>query len=144
MADSGNKTRPHDGSIEEFIANLKRDAQRQDCLQLVDLMRAVTNEEPRMWGPSIIGFGEHHYVYASGREGDSPIMGFAPRQGKLCLYLPRNASEYAHRLTEVGPHTTGVACIYVRTLADLDLAALERLLRDAFLAGPETRGPGSA
>lgn len=122
------KTRPSGASVEAFLQGVADEARREDCRTLLALMRRATGAEPEMWGPSIIGFGTYHYVYASGREGDWFLTGFSPRKRDLTLYIMAGFSAYDDLLARLGPHKTGKSCLYVKRLGDLDLEALEALV----------------
>ena len=91
-------------------------------------MKRATGAEPKMWGPSIVGFGSYHYVYESGREGDAPIVGFAPRGREMTLYVLADFARRDALLAKLGKHRTGKSCLYIRRLADVDLAVLEKLV----------------
>ncbi|MDQ3529502.1 MAG: DUF1801 domain-containing protein, partial [Actinomycetota bacterium] len=99
---------------------------------LVELMGRVTGEPPRMWGKSIIGFGEYHYQYKSGREGDAPAAGFSPRKAATTIYLLDGIGAYAERLAKLGPHTTGVGCLFLKDLAAVDLGLLEEIVDESY------------
>ena len=105
---------------------------REDGRKLLRMMRAVTGLEPEMWGPSIIGFGNYHYRYESGREGDFFLVGFSPRKQSLSLYLPAGFPEYDALLAALGKHRKGASCLYVNKLADVDLAVLRELVARSF------------
>ena len=125
---SGNKTKPTGASVDAFLSGLA-DAQMQaDCRAVAAMMAEVTGSEPRLWGSSIVGFGSYHYRYASGREGDFMLAGFAPRQRALTLYIMAGFAEYADLLARLGKHTTGKSCLYVKRLADVDQAVLRELV----------------
>ncbi len=104
---------------------------RRDAETMLGLMRRVTGEEPRMWA-TVVGFGQYHYKYASGREGDAPAAGFAPRSAATTVYLPDGVGAHQDLLDTLGPHTTGVGCLYVKDLADVDLAVLEQVVRRSY------------
>lgn len=125
-----NKTQPTQASVDEFLDRLTDPQQQADCRVLVDLMQAATKEPPVLWGPSIVGFGTMHYVYATGREGDTPLVGFSPRKGKLSLYLSC-AIEAEHDLSALGKFTCGKGCLYIKRLSDVHLPALKKLIRNA-------------
>ena len=125
------KTLPTQRSVAAYIDALPDAQQRADCRALVTLMRRVTGAEPVMWGPSIVGFGSYRYVYASGRSGDWPLTGFAPRGGALSVYVMDGFEQRAALLARLGPHKTGKSCLYVKSLAGLDRALLESLLVDS-------------
>ena len=125
---SGNKTKPTGASVDAFLDGLA-DAQMQaDCRAVAAMMAEVTGSEPRLWGSSIVGFGSYHYRYASGREGDFMLAGFAPRKRALTLYIMAGFAEYADLLARLGKHTTGKSCLYVKRLADVDQAVLRELV----------------
>jgi len=124
---SANKTKPTSVKPAAYVAALENATRRQDSETLLALMREVSGEEPVMWGPSMIGFGDHHYVHSSGREGDSFLIGFAPRKANLVLYGLNNAAGSAVLLERLGKHRSSVACIYINKLADVDLDIVRRL-----------------
>lgn len=121
------KTVPHDGDVAAFLERTASGERRADCASLCALMQAVTGEPPVLWGTSIVGFGSYHYVYASGRSGDAPLIGFAPRKGDLTIYVIPGFSDYEADLAQLGPHKTGKSCLYIKRLADLDAAVLKRI-----------------
>lgn len=122
-----NKTAPTDGSVQAFLQTVD-EKRRADCDALLALMQDVTGEPPVMWGASMIGFGSYHYTYASGREGDSFVVGFAPRKQNLVLYIMAGFEQYDALLARLGKHTTGKACLYIKRLADVDQAVLRELV----------------
>jgi len=126
-----NKTKPTSEDVAEFFATLSNE-QRQESETLAALMHEVSNEPAVMWGTSIVGFGRQHYKYASGREGDWMKIGFAPRKGRLSLYATCDVTLLKDELANLGSHTTGKGCIYIRHLADVDEAALRVLLEAAY------------
>ena len=130
MADP--KTVPTGASVEKFIAAIPDESRREDCTALVKLMRGVTRAQPRMWGPSIVGFGTYHYVYASGREGDWPLVGFSPRKQDLSLYLMCQFERHSALMKKLGKYKTGKSCLYLKRLADVDLKVLRELVRVSF------------
>ncbi len=129
-----NKTQETDTAIEDFIASVEPEAKREDAKVLDALFRKVTGEEPKMWGPSIIGYGKYHYKYASGREGDWMRTGFSPRKAKHSLYLTGGycdelaAGERKEILERLGKHSEGKSCLYINKLADIDLEVLEEMI----------------
>ena len=125
---SAPKTKPTEVSAESHIAAIANDEQRNDAQTLVALMRRVTKQEPRMWGPSIVGFGSYHYKYASGHEGDSPLAGFAVRGSELVVYIAAGFEGRDVLLAKLGKHKTGKVCVYIRRLANVDLKVLETLV----------------
>src|SRR6202050_4053755 len=112
MAD--NKTKPTKLSVAAFIDALTDEAKRTDAKALVKLMQRAPGEKPKMWGPSIIGFGSYHYKYESGREGDMPLVGFSPRKPATVLYGLRGSSDAEALLAKLGKHTTGKGCVYIK------------------------------
>src|SRR6478735_899462 len=101
------KTKPTAVSVDDFLARVKDDDTREDCLTLVEIMRSATGEEPKMWGPSIVGFGSYHYVYASGHTGDWPLAGFSPRKQNISLYLSCDIRQHTDLLNKLGAHDCG-------------------------------------
>jgi hypothetical protein len=134
-----NKTKPTSASVSEFLSGVANDARRRDAHTLIAMMTRVSGVEPQMWGPSIIGFGIQHYRYESGREGDMPRIGFSPRKANLVLYLLTGAGSEAALLARLGKHTTGVACLYINKLADVDMTVLEAMAADAWARSGERR-----
>jgi hypothetical protein len=122
------KTKPTEVSAESHIAAITNEEQRNDARTLVALMRRVTKQEPRMWGPSIVGFGSYHYKYASGHEGDSALAAFAVRGRELVVYIAAGFKGRDVLLAKLGKHRTGKVCVYVRRLANVDLTVLETLV----------------
>lgn len=129
-----NKTKPTKISVAAFVAAIADEGRRADAKQLAALMQKVTGEKPAMWGPSIVGFGTHHYVYESGREGDMPIVAFSPRKPAVVLYALSGAPGAEALLGKMGKFTMGKGCIYIKKLADIDLKVLEKLVAAAFKA----------
>lgn len=123
-----NKTKPSDTSVAGFIARVDGEERRADCEALVALMQRVTGEPAVLWGEAIIGFGSYHYRYASGREGDAPLAGFSPRKGDISVYLSCDAAAASALLATLGRHRIGKSCLYLRRLADVDMAVLEQLV----------------
>ncbi len=122
-----NKTTFTDSSVHDFIATLPNPVRRDDSLALLDLYTDLTGFPPVMYGPTIIGFGNYHYRYGSGHEGDAPLAAFAPRKDSLVLYF----SVFDGReklLAELGKHTSGKSCVYVKKLADIDIEVLKQLI----------------
>jgi hypothetical protein len=121
------KTKQTEQSVDEYIDAIADDVRRQDCRTLIDLMSKATAEEPRMWGTSMVGFGSYHYKYDSGHEGDAMLTGFASRKPNLTLYaMPGEGHEPL--LARLGKHKAGKGCLYVKRLADVDLAVLTELV----------------
>lgn len=128
MANARNKTVANDASVETFLAAIA-DPQRRADAQAVDaLMRKATGCAPKMWGGSIVGYDEYHYVYDSGREGDMAMAGFSPRKQNLVLYIVPGFKDYEALMQRLGKHKTGKSCLYLNKLADVDVAVLEKLV----------------
>lgn len=123
-----NKTQATKQSAEDFIATVEPDKRRAEAQVLLALFRKVTGWEPVMWGPAIVGFGEYHYKYDSGREGDFMATGFSPRKAKLSIYILPGYQDYSEILTRLGKHSTGKSCLYVNKLDDIDLDVLGELI----------------
>jgi Domain of unknown function (DU1801) len=123
-----NKTKPTKIGVAAFIDALTDPNRRADAKALLKLMQSAAGEKPKMWGPSIIGFGSYHYRYESGREGDMPVIAFSPRKAALVLYGVTGFSEAAALLARLGKHSTGKGCLYIKKLADVDEQVLEALV----------------
>ncbi|MET0696269.1 MAG: DUF1801 domain-containing protein [Acidimicrobiia bacterium] len=126
------KTQKNDDSVEDFIAGIDDDRKREDSKALLDMMERVTGEKPHMWGPSIIGFGDHHYKYESGREGDWFKIGFSPRRQNLTLYVMGYVPADDPLFDKLGKYTTGKSCIYIKRLEDVDTGILEKLVKRSY------------
>jgi Domain of unknown function (DU1801) len=126
MAD--NQTKVTKLSVAAFIDALTDQTKRADAKALVKLMQSATGEKPKMWGPSIIGFGSYHYTYESGREGDMPLTGFSPRKAATVLYGVMGSGDSEDLLAKLGKHTTGKGCLYIKKLADVDHEVLEAMV----------------
>jgi hypothetical protein len=131
---SDNKTKPTAISVEAFLDSVPDAGKRADALVLIDMMQRATGEKPVMWGPSIIGFGSYHYRYDSGRDGDSPVVGFSPRKAALVLYIVTGFTGAEPLLAKLGKHTTGKSCLYIKRLADVDQRVLRRLVDQSVAA----------
>lgn len=129
-----NKTKATQQSVADYIAAIPEAARRADAEALLQLMQSATGEEPKLWGPSIIGFGTYHYRYETGREGDMPVVGFSPRKPATVLYGMRAAPDFEDLLAKLGKHTTGKGCVYIKKLADVDLGTLQTLIQTAAAA----------
>ncbi|HET8771830.1 MAG TPA: DUF1801 domain-containing protein [Gemmatimonadaceae bacterium] len=137
------KTVPTGRSVDAFIDALTP-ARQEDCRTLVRMMTEVTGAEPKMWGPSIVGFGSYHYRYESGREADWMLIGFSPRKSDLTLYIMPGFSEHAEQLATLGRHRTGKSCLYIKRLADVDLAVLRDLMRESVAAMRKRYAPSES
>ncbi len=126
-----NKTVQTDADVNTYLDKIEDEKRRQDCIVLIELMKAATSEEPKMWGSSIIGFGTYHYKYETGREGDMCLIGFASRKQELVLYGLRSAVEFESLLAKLGKHKTGKGCLYIKRISDVNLEILEEIFRQA-------------
>lgn len=124
-----NKTKATDASVDAHLASVGSDAVRSDCQALLKLMTKWTREQPKMWGPSIVGFGSYHYKYESGREGDSCATGFAARKSEIAIYLVAEGTHQKELLARLGRHRMGRSCLYIRRLSEVDAAVLEHLVK---------------
>ena len=122
------KTQPNDKSVTDFLDNVENDTKREDSFTILELMKKATGVEPIMWGDSIIGFGTYHYKYASGREAEWFLTGFSPRVQNLTLYIMDGFDEYDKLLGNLGKHSTGKSCLYVKRLENIDLEVLKELV----------------
>ena len=125
---AGSKTQKTNASPRVFVGGLEDETRRKDCQALMKLMKKVTNEEARMWGPSIVGFGNLRYKYASGRAAEWFLVGFSPRKRDLTLYLMGGVERHPKLLARLGKHKTGKSCLYLKSLADVDMGVLEELI----------------
>jgi len=123
-----NKTKQTKASVDKFINAIKDENIREDCYTIIDLMNSVTKEEPKMWGPNIIGFGTYHYEYASGREGDMCIAGFSPRKQNLTIYLMPGFEKQKAHLQKLGKFKTSKVCLYIKSLKDVDIKVLKEMI----------------
>jgi hypothetical protein len=126
-----NKTKATEASVESYLSAIADDARRKDCEALAKLMTQATQEQPKMWGTSIVGFGSYHYKYESGREGDSCVTGFSSRKGDISIYLLASFPRREELLSKLGKHKMGKGCLYVRKLSDVDHQVLEQLIADS-------------
>ena len=129
---SDNKTKATAASVKEFLAGVSNDEKRGDADTLVALMKRITKQPPRMWGPSIIGFDSYHYRYDSGREGDMCALGFSPRKDRISVYVMNGLDNYPDELAKLGPHKIGKSCLYIKRLSDVDMKVLEKILRSSY------------
>jgi hypothetical protein len=129
---AGPKTQPTDASVDAFLDAIEDPQRREDSRAICDLMAEETAEPPRMWGDSIVGFGSYHYSYSSGREADWMALGFAPRKGRLTLYLMDGFSGYQELLERLGPHSTGRSCLHVKRLTNVDVDVLREMVRRSY------------
>ena len=129
---SKNKTQPTEVDVKEFINSYVDNEQKKiDSFQLIDLIQEWSDSEPKMWGPTIIGFGTYHYKYASGHEGDAPVLGFSPRKTAFSLYVYSDTEKSQSLLNDLGKFKMGKACIYIKKLSDIDINILKELCLDS-------------
>ncbi len=124
-----NKTAETKRSVDDFVASVENEGQRDDSYKLIRLMQEVSGHEPKMWGPSIIGFGRYHYRYASGHEGDAPLIGFSPRKAAISLYIHTGLEDHKELLNGFGKFKMAKACIYIKKLSDVDEARLKAIMK---------------
>ena len=129
MAKAELKTKKTEASVEDFLNFIADEQRRADCFTIVELMKKATKAEPKMWGTSIIGFGDYHYKYASGHEGDSCLVGFASRKDALVFYLCGRDKNFEELLLKLGKYKSGKGCLYIKKLADVDLKVLQALIK---------------
>ena len=122
------KTRFTGASVKDYIDSRANPQQRADCRELMAMFRKVTGHSPKMWGPSIVGYGSYRYTYESGHSGEAPLSGFAIRGRDLVIYVMPGGAEHRSLLARLGKHKMGKSCLYFRQLADLDMAVLEKLV----------------
>ena len=123
------KTKVTKASVKEFLSQVPEKERRDDCFAVAKLMEEITGEKPKMWGPSIVGFGTYRYKYASGREGDWPVAAFSPRKSDLTLYLMMGYEKNAELMEKLGKYKTGKSCLYIKRLADVHMPTLKKLLK---------------
>ena len=126
---SANKTQPTNHPPGDFLATVEPERRRRDGETLLGFFQDITGFQPVMWGPSIIGYGRYHYVYASGREGDFLATGFSPRKASLSIYIMPGYQDYGDILARLGKHKLGRSCLYVNKLDDIDMKVLAELVR---------------
>lgn len=125
------KTKQTDASVKDFLNQISDEERRNDCLTVAKMMEEITGVKPKMWGPSIVGFGVNHYKYASGREGDWPIAAFSPRKKDLTLYIMPGFEENDELMERLGKCSTGKSCLYIKRLSDVHLPTLKKLIKDS-------------
>lgn len=122
------KTKKHDGDVMAFLNAIPEERKRNDAIAITQMMQEATGHDPKMWGPSIIGFDEYHYKYDSGHEADMCLIGFSPRKQNLTLYITQDFDKYETLFNKLGKYKTSKACIYINKLADVDTTVLEKLI----------------
>lgn len=139
---SSNKTVATEANVEDFINAVESDQKRADSREMVEMMKRITGSEPRMWGSSLVGFGQYHYKYASGREGEFFITGFSPRKTALTIYIMPGFDRYKKQLQQLGPCKTGKSCLYLKSLDRVDREVLEEIISDSVQFMREKYGCG--
>jgi hypothetical protein len=132
------KTKATDASVTKFLNGVKDKKRRQDCETILKMMRKATRAEPKMWGSSIVGFGDCHYVYASGREGDWFLTAFSPRKQNLVLYSIVYFERFEALLKQLGSYKLGKGCLYINRLEDVHLPTLRKLITQSVALGRKT------
>ncbi|MBU8791619.1 DUF1801 domain-containing protein [Oceanobacillus caeni] len=125
------KTKENDNSVIEFIEQVENSKKREDAYRLLDIFTETTGYKAKMWGTSIIGFGSYHYKYATGHEGDAPLVGFSPRKTNFSLYFATGDTERDMLLQEFGKHKAGKSCVYINKIADIDVEVLKKLIQQS-------------
>lgn len=128
-----NKTRENGADVDAYLASIAGAGRAADCFTLKAMMERATGEPARMWGSSIVGFGRYHYRYASGREGDFMLTGFAPRKAQLTIYIMPGFEPYREELARLGKHKTAKSCLYIKRLSDVDAGILEGIIADSVI-----------
>lgn len=125
-----NKTVETTSSVDDFINAVQDESKRKDCFSIIELIKKLTMLDPKMWGPSIVGFGSYHYKYDSGREGDSPLICFSPRASSIALYLSAGLENRVELLEKFGKHKTDKGCIHIKKLSDIDMDILQKMIEN--------------
>lgn len=125
------KTKQTQADVVEFLSGLDDEQRKSDCLALLEIFKQVTNEPPKMWGSSIVGFGSYHYKYESGQQGDWPLISFSPRKQNLTIYIMSGFKEHDHIMQELGKYKTGSSCLYIKRLSDINTNKLQDLIKDS-------------
>lgn len=125
------KTRPTKASVEKFLNQVPDETRREDCFKIARMMEEITGDKPRMWGPSIVGFGSYHYKYASGHEADWPIAAFSPRKQDLTIYFMPGFAEQGDLMKQLGKHRCAKSCLYIKRLSDVHMPTLKKLIRES-------------
>lgn len=125
------KTKPTQASVKEFFNQIPDEARRQDCIEIAKIMEEVTGENPKMWGPSIVGFGTYHYKYDSGHEGDWMLIGFSARKKDLTLYIMMGFEKFPELMKQLGKYSKGKSCLYIKKLSDINMPTLKKLIKQS-------------
>jgi hypothetical protein len=123
------KTKPTNQSVAEFLNKIPDAKRREDCFAVAKMLEEVTGSKPKMWGPSIVGFGSYHYKYASGREGDWLVTGFSPRKQDLTLYIMMGFEKHGDLMKQLGKHRASKSCLYIKRLSDIHVPTLKKLIK---------------
>ena len=132
MPQAQNKTQPTSQNVQAFLDAIEDEQQRRDSQEICRMMNEISGQPATMWGPSIIGFGQYHYEYASGREGDSGAIGFSPRKGNTTIYIVDGISKYENLLQKLGPHKTAKVCLYIKRLSDVNMGVLRQIIEESY------------
>jgi hypothetical protein len=124
-----NKTKATDASVEDFLNSIPDENKRKDAFQVLEIMKNITKEKPTMWGSGMVGFGNYHYKYASGREGDIFLTGFSPRKQDLTIYINGGFEPHKELMEQLGKYKTGKVCLYIKKLEDIKLPVLKKLIK---------------
>jgi len=125
------KTKPTNESVESFLNKISDEERRKDCFQVAKIMEEITGEKPKLWGPSIVGFGSYHYKYDSGREGDWLVTGFSPRKKDLTLYMMMGFEKHPELMEKLGKHSAAKSCLYIKRLSDVHVPTLKKLIKSS-------------
>jgi hypothetical protein len=128
------KTTVNNASVKDFLNFIVDGQKRKDCFEISRMMEKATKQKPKMWGPSIVRFGEYHYVYESGREGDSAFIGFSPRKQNITIYIADGFAQYQGLMKQLGKYSTGKVCLYIKRLEDVDRKVLKELITESVKA----------
>jgi hypothetical protein len=126
-----NKTSQTANSVAAFIDKVEDEGKRDDSYKLIEIFKSITGHDPKMWGPSIIGFGSYHYKYESGHEGDAPLAGFSPRKDTLTIYIATEFEKREELLLKLGKHKSSKGCVYVKKLDDIDISVLKKVVKNS-------------
>lgn len=132
MAKAKNKTIETEASVDEFLNSVKDETKKADCLRVKAIMEEISGESAKMWGTAMVGFGNYHYKYESGREGDFMKLGFSPRAQNVTLYIMPGFERYEDLMSKLGKHKIGKSCLYVKKLADVDEEVLKELITESY------------
>jgi hypothetical protein len=126
------KTKVNKASVKEFLNGVKDEQKRKDSFKILEMLKKITNEKPKMWGPTIVGFGSYHYKYASGHEGEMCMAGFSPRKEALTIYILPGFEKNKSLMKKLGKYKTGKSCLYIKRLDDVDIKVLTELIGDSY------------